>query len=423
MSSTPLDHRPLDVVGLEGLAVAAGAIGIQGVFVDEVAIFVVEHRYTEAAFVELAAQPGLEALALFRLEVGVRLDVVARLQVLESTVQRLGGGRAEALGVLAVPGVVLGEVVGHAELGRNPVPFLVRLVDRGVLALLHGAQELVGDVRLHARVVVTQAGSEGPVVPADAVLGEQGVGLHRRIGKVAAAFQGIARAVRAGVQVGAGAAAHAGDLLVLEIDPVAQQVLGLADGEALVQLAVEDPQAFLVGSVAGAQDLAGDRVVELAGRLVGLRQLVVQAPLDAIGDLAVEQEMVLQAVALASQGVVALAPLVHAARQHARRDGRLALVVRAAIGALLVGIDVALVLLEDQPEAAALGVVPAQLAEQAVAVGVFRVGFAAREPGAAVAAVGFGLVALAVAIMQQAVEVVGAAATVAEVNQEWLADS
>ncbi len=92
-----------------------------------------------------------------------------------------------------------------------------------------------------------------------------------------------------------------------------------------------------------------------------------------------------------------------------RWDGRLALVVGAAIGALLVGIDVALVLLEDQPEAAALGVVPAQLAEQAVAVGVFRVGFAAREPGAAVAAVGFGLVALAVAIMQQAVEVVGAA--------------
>ncbi|MNN16591.1 hypothetical protein D3C81_1297350 [compost metagenome] len=120
-------------------------------------------------------------------------------------------------------------------------------------------QEFLGELGLHARVVVASAWHEGPVVPADFILHEQAVGVDRRVREVADQSLGVCRATgtrrgaaHANRQAGAGAAARAGDLLVLEGGAVGQQVIGGADVEGLVQLGVEHPLAVLVSGVAGA---------------------------------------------------------------------------------------------------------------------------------------------------------------------------
>ncbi|KAF1071516.1 MAG: hypothetical protein GAK45_00484 [Pseudomonas citronellolis] len=296
------------------------------------------------------------------------------------------------------------------------MPFLFFAAHRVVIALRGGFQELVGDVRLQAGVVVAQPGHEGPVVPVHLVLGEQRVGVDGRIGEVAAAHQYVLAAHRAGgaavdahCQAGAAALTVAGDLLALEGGAVGQHVIGLAEAEGLVQLQVEDPVAFLVQGVAGAQHLAGDRVVELGGALVGLGLLVVEAPVDVVGHRAIEAELVVDAEAFTGDGVVAGAPLVHAAGQDRRRQGGGAVAVRAAVSAALVGIGVVLVVLVGQCQARALGVVPAELGEDVGGAHVLGVGFGAGDAVAAGMAVGLGLVAVALADVEQGVEVVVAA--------------
>ncbi len=69
-------------------------------------------------------------------------------------------------------------------------------------------------------------------------------------------------------------------------------MIGVTDGEGLVQLRIEYPLFFLVDRVAGAQHFTGHRVVELFSALVGLGDLVVQTPLHVIGQQAVEGEAV-----------------------------------------------------------------------------------------------------------------------------------
>jgi hypothetical protein len=44
-----------------------------GVFVDEVAVLVIEHRHVEGALLEVAAQAGFVAFAFFRFQVRVGL--------------------------------------------------------------------------------------------------------------------------------------------------------------------------------------------------------------------------------------------------------------------------------------------------------------------------------------------------------------
>ncbi|MNN52865.1 hypothetical protein D3C81_1675890 [compost metagenome] len=143
---------------------------------------------------EVAAQAGFVALAFFRLQVRIGFDDVALAEVFEATIQRLGRGGAEAFGVLAIPGVVIVEGIGHAELGRYPVPGLGVIVDGEGIVRVDGAQKFLGDVRLEFGVVVAQAGQEGPVVPADLVLGEQAVGVDGRVREVAGFLQHVRRA-------------------------------------------------------------------------------------------------------------------------------------------------------------------------------------------------------------------------------------
>ncbi|MNP46734.1 hypothetical protein D3C76_1407530 [compost metagenome] len=108
-----LDGGVLDVVALEGQLVGAGG---DGVLVDEIAVLVVEHRHVERAGIETAAQAGLIALAFFRFQIGVGFYTIARVGVLEAAIESLGGRGAETFGVLAVPGVLIAQGVGHAEL-------------------------------------------------------------------------------------------------------------------------------------------------------------------------------------------------------------------------------------------------------------------------------------------------------------------
>ncbi|MNS58679.1 hypothetical protein D3C72_916060 [compost metagenome] len=402
----------LDVGALEGRFVIARG---NGVFVDEVAVLVVEHRYIERALLEVAAQTGLVALAFFRFQVRIRFHTVARSGVIETPVQRLRGRGAETFGVLAVPGVIVVEGVGQAELGRDFVPGLVFVADGATTVGGHGVEEFLGDVRFEFGVVVAQARHEGPVVPADLILGKHAVGVDGWVREVAGLSQHIGSA--GGADGGAAAtdcqartvaAARASDFLLLEGGAVSQQVFGVGDAEAFIQLCVEHPLLFFVERVAGAQHLAGDREVDLVGALVGLGDLVVQAPLDVVHQQAVEGEAVFQAEAFTGNGVVTGTRLVHAAGQDTVGNGRCACKVRTAVGAFLIGVAIVLVLLVGQAQACVVFVVPADLGQHAGGAYVFRVGGGARQAGAVVAAVGFGFMTIALAVVQQAVELIGA---------------
>ncbi|MNS90263.1 hypothetical protein D3C72_1243050 [compost metagenome] len=186
----------LDVVGLESL-LQVGAF--YGVLVDEVAVLVVEHRHVEVASIEVATQAGFIAFALFRLQARVAFYPVALFDVLKLAVHGFGSRGAETFGVLAIPGVVVVEGVGQAKFGRDAVPLLVRVVLRGRRGTggLQATQELLGEPGLHARVVVTSARHEGPVVPADFILHEQAVGVHGRVREVADQGLAVCRALGA----------------------------------------------------------------------------------------------------------------------------------------------------------------------------------------------------------------------------------
>lgn len=238
------------------------------------------------------------------------------------------------------------------------MPGLVLAADVTAAAGVHGVEEFLGQVRLEPGVVVAQARCEGPFVPTDLVLGEQAVGVDGRVREIAGfcqhvpgadgAYRGATDADR---QAHAIAAARAGDFLLLEGGAVSQRVIGVGDAEGLFQLRVEDPLFLFIEGLPGAQDPAGDGEVEFGGALVGLGDLVIQAPLHVIGQQAVEGEAVLQAETLAGDGVVAGAPLVHAAGQHRGGDGRLTVGVGAAVGAFQVAVAVVLVFLVDQAKA------------------------------------------------------------------------
>ncbi|MCY1427895.1 hypothetical protein D9M71_437610 [compost metagenome] len=92
---------------------------------------------------------------------------------------------------------------------------------------------------------------------------------------------------------------------MLEGGAVGQQVLGGADAEGFVQLCVEHPLAVLVGGLAVTEHLATRGEIELFGALVGLADLVVQAPLHVVGQHAAQGEFVVDAETLAGHGIVA----------------------------------------------------------------------------------------------------------------------
>ncbi|MNO81311.1 hypothetical protein D3C76_725490 [compost metagenome] len=116
----------------------------------------------------------------------------------------------------------------------------------------------------------------------------------------------------------------------------------------------------------------------------------------------------LQAEAFTGNGVVAGTRLVHAAGQDAVGNGRRACKVRTAIGAFLIGVAIVLVFLVGQAQACIVLVVPAELGQHVGGAHIFRVGGGAGQAGAVVAAVGFGFMTVALAVVQQAVELVGA---------------
>ncbi|MNC19190.1 hypothetical protein D3C75_671170 [compost metagenome] len=191
------------------------------------------------------------------------------------------------------------------------MPGFVVVADGAATIGGNGIEEFLGDVRLEFGVVVAQTGQEGPFVPADLVLGEQAVGVDGRVREVRGLFQYVARAYRADgsatttdLQAGAVAATRAGDFLLLDGGAVGQQVLGVGNAEAFIQLGVKHPLLFFVDRVPGAQHFAGDREVNLFGTLISLGDLVVQAPLDVVHQQAVEGEAVFQAEALTGDGVV-----------------------------------------------------------------------------------------------------------------------
>ncbi|MNK77410.1 hypothetical protein D3C87_970090 [compost metagenome] len=296
------------------------------------------------------------------------------------------------------------------------MPGLVVFADDAATVGGHGVEELLGDVWFELGVVVAQTGQESPFVPADLVLGKQAVGVDGRVREVRGLLQHVARAYRADggatttdLQAGAVAATRAGDFLLLDGGAVGQQVLGVGNAEAFIQLGVKDPLLFFVDRVPGAQHFAGDREVDLFGTLIGLGDLVVQAPLDVVHQQAVEGEAVFQAEALTGDGVVTGTRLVHAAGQHIGGNGRLASEERAAVGAFLVGVAVVLVLLVNQAQTRIVFIVPAEFGQHVGGAHVFRIGRSAGQAGAIVVAVGFGFVAVALAEVQQAVELSGAA--------------
>src|SRR5471030_2111295 len=402
-----LDGGVLDVVGLkDGLGVAGG----DGVLVDEVAVLVIEHRHVKGTRIKLATQAGFVALALLGFEVGVGLDNVALLEVFEAAIQRLGARCTEAFGVLAVPGVGIVERVGHAEFRREAMPDLVLVVDLLFVGQVDGVEEFLGDVRRQPGVVVTHARQEGPVVPGDLILCEEAIAGDGRVREVAGWQQAVGSGWAwcadgpAGAQhssTGRAAGTQAGDFLLLYGGAVGQQVLGVSDGERFIQLCIEDPLAFLIVSVAVAPDIPGARNIAFKGGLVGLGCLVIQAPFDVVHQQAVDREGVFQAEALTANGVVA-GPCPIEAKAAAIDE-------RAAHCAALVGVGVILVLFIRQAQARAFTVVPAQFRQHIGGANVFRVGGGALQAGAAVVVIGFGFAAVALAHVQQTVEVTLAA--------------
>ncbi|MNF59492.1 hypothetical protein D3C84_410840 [compost metagenome] len=175
---------------------------------------------------------------------------------------------------------------------------------------------------------------------------------------------------------------------------------GFAKGKRLVQLRIEYPLFFFIQGFAGPHHVADDRKVVFQGALVGLGDLIVQRPFDVVGQQGVEGEGVFQAIAFAGNGVVTGARAVHA--------HWLAVVERAADGALLIGVAVVLVLLVRQAQACVVGVVPAGLGQYVGGAHVFRVGGGTVQAGAVVVVVGLGFMTVALAEVQQAVELLGA---------------
>ena len=110
------DGCVLDVVGFEGGERRGGR---DRVFVNEVAVRVVEHCHVKRARIEIASQAGFIAFAFFRFQIRIGFNNVASGRVLKASVQGFGGGCTEAFGVLAVPGVVVSQRVGHAKFGRH----------------------------------------------------------------------------------------------------------------------------------------------------------------------------------------------------------------------------------------------------------------------------------------------------------------
>ena len=395
----------LDVVGLELEVVIAGG---DGVFIDKVAVFVIEHRHVEGAGVKVAAQAGLIAFAFFRFQIRVRLYRIARLQVVKAAIQRFGGRGTEALGVLAVPGVVVVERVSDAQFWRQAVPDLVCIAYGAFLVAVDGVEEFLGDMRRQLGVVVAQAGHEGPVIPADLVLGEQAVGVDGRVREVAGFDQVIFRAVGAHggatiayCQAGARATARTGDFLVLDSGTVGQQVIGVSNMEGFVCLGVQYPGFFFVGGVARTHHMTAVGEVVFQGVLVGFGDLVVQAPLEVVSHGGIQRHAVFQAETLAADGVLAVTRQVHAQR--------LAVVERSADRAFFIDVEAVLVLLISEAKTVVIVVVPAQLGQYVGGFGIFRVGRGTGQPGAAVVTVGFGFVTVALAQVQQAVEVARAA--------------
>ena len=287
------------------------------------------------------------------------------------------------------------------------MPVLVIVTDGTQAIGGDGVEEFLGDVRLELGVVVAQAGHEGPLVPTDRILREQGIGVDSRVREVAGLFQHIRRADRADGgaaathrQASAAAAARTGDLFLLDAGAISQQVVGFSDDEGLVQLRVEHPLLFFVQRVPRAHDVAGEREVVFQGARFGLGDLVVEAPLDVVGQQRVEDKAMLQAETFTADGVLGGARAVHA--------HRLAAIERAADRAFLIAVVVVLVLLVGQAQARVVGVVPAGLGQHVGGAHVFRVGGGAIQASAVVVIVGFGLVAVALAEVQQAVELLDA---------------
>ncbi|MNN16590.1 hypothetical protein D3C81_1297340 [compost metagenome] len=136
--------------------------------------------------------------------------------------------------------------------------------------------------------------------------------------------------------------------------------------------------------------------------LVGLGDLVVQAPFHVVCDQRIQAELVVDAEALAGDGVVAVARLVEA-------HGVGAIDERPAYRTEDVLVAVILVAFVGETQACIVSVVPAQLGQHVGGAHVHRVGFGARQAVTAVAAVSLGFVAVALAQVQQAVDVTLAA--------------
>ncbi|MNZ64501.1 hypothetical protein D3C78_826730 [compost metagenome] len=285
------------------------------------------------------------------------------------------------------------------------MPFLRVVVDWLARLCIDAKEEFVGHVRGHLGVVVAHTWQEGPLVPADLILGKQAVGVDGRVREIADQFLAITRAVSADsgagaadIQAGAATTARTGDFLMLEGGAIGQQVLGLANAEGFVQLGIKQPLTILVGGLAITEHLAAPGNIELFGALVGLADLVVQAPFHVVGKQSAEGEFVVHAEAFAGDGVIAGPVTVRVHGTKARNE-------RAAHRAQLIQVAVVLVMLVGEGQARVVGIVPASLGQNVGGANVFRVGFGTLKAGATVAAIGLSLMAVALAQVQQAVEV------------------
>ena len=173
-------------------------------------------------------------------------------------------------------------------------------------------------------------------------------------------------------------------------------MVGFAEAEGLVQLRVEDPLLLFVKGVAGTQDATAG-LVDFGGGLVGLGDLVVEAGLDAVGNRRLQGEGVFQAEALAGNGVVTATVAVQV---HAPATDE-----RTAHCVFQIDVAVILELLVGQAQAVVIAIVPAQLGQHVGGARIFRVGAGTGQAGGVVAIVGFRFVAIALAQVQQTVEV------------------
>ncbi|MNQ75522.1 hypothetical protein D3C85_903220 [compost metagenome] len=294
------------------------------------------------------------------------------------------------------------EAVGGAELRRQAMPGLGLVAHRAVAALVGGGQELVGDVWFELGVVVACTRQEGPVAPADLILGEQGVAVDGRVREVTGGCQRVAGARgtndTAGAshgQAGAGTGTQAGNFVLLDGGAISDEVFGVGNGKRLVSLGVEYPLAILVSRIAVTQH-GPRRRVDLFGALVGLGDLVVQRPLDVVGQGAVQTEAVFQAKAFAGDRVVTGTGLVVAETASG--------IERAAHCAQLIGVAVVLVMLIGQAQARVVGVIPAQFGQHAGGASVLGVGFSTVQASAAGFAKGLCFMTVALTEMQQAIE-------------------